>query len=532
MKRYRVQRSMAIIIIGFITFWNLFPIVSYASFITPGTPITPGETITPGEPIEGGEYIIPGEVLPYGDPIQEGEFKNSGEPIIEGEPINEGLFMIPNVPEFPAYQPIGGDAVSPGSPIQSGSSPQSGNGLEGGNATSPGSPINGGNAGAGGSATEGGNLNTGDTLNGGSAINGGNQSGAGEAPASGNPVNGGDASQGGHAVDGNAINGGDGPSSGSDGHGSAGNAGEGDIEPKSFLNIALQSTDGSQGLYGHITGFFKDVKNYGLKFADDLAQGAASIYAGFQFRQLENGNYSVKGKNKLNNRLSNWFYDRYRQYTFNGESKEMGPKVRYIRQDRMNAFLSSKSIPNAGTMSGLLKNSAQSAKSAVNQSWNVFSKGFWKPSSSVKLGGPAGIILNSAGSIYDHSNGFSDLGGLATTDFAASFTTDAAIGVASTAAGSAASAMASGAVAGSVVPGVGTIIGAAAGLGVGIATSYFFNGTNVGGRIKKGITKGIKKGYDAIAGGVKKGVGAAKEAATWAKDKVSSAFSKLGGIFD
>ncbi|MRG87381.1 hypothetical protein [Salinibacillus xinjiangensis] len=544
MKRFRLGKLVPITMIAFLLCWTSFPTIALASFITPGTPITPGDAITPGEPINGGEFIVPGEVYDPGetyqpgDQIDLGDTGSSGTPIIESSPMTQGIFIIPNAPISPSYVEFANQSIMPGDPMKSGDSVQTGENVTGGNGVQSGSAVNGGAANGDGSSINGGNsVENGDAINsgdqasngeaatGGNAIDGGNANGNGQGGTNGDAVNsqgpiqtgdgmnGGDSTTGGKTDgSGNGIEG----SAGSGGsEGSEGQAGSG--EPPSLLNLTFNTTNDDQGLFGRVTGFLKDTKRYVVNFADDVAQGVTSIYAGFRFNELADGKYSVYGKNQLGNKISNWFYDRYRQYSYNGDNVHFGPHSRRIGEGRYNAFLNSKGLASNG---GLLGHVASSTKNAINNSWNVFSKGFWKPSNSLKLGGPAGVILNSAGSIYKHSDGFSNMGGLASTDFAASFTTDAAVGIASTAIGSAASSMATGALAGSVVPGVGTVVGAVAGLGAGLLTTYLVNGTATGRRIKKATTEFVKKGYDKAVEGVK-----------WVGDKVSSAFSKLGGLF-
>ncbi|MGM8214849.1 hypothetical protein ACLIA0_04655 [Bacillaceae bacterium W0354] len=64
------------------------------------------------------------------------------------------------------------------------------------------------------------------------------------------------------------------------------------------------------------------------------------------------------------------------------------------------------------------------------------------------------------------------------------------------------------------------IVGAAAGLIGGLATTYFFNGTNTGRRMKEGIKKGAKKVYDGAVSLAKK-----------AGDGIKSVFNGIGSIF-
>ncbi|WP_156289398.1 autotransporter outer membrane beta-barrel domain-containing protein [Oceanobacillus salinisoli] len=540
MKQRKYNRRISIVLISIILFWNVLPIMSVsASFITPGQPITPGESITPGEPITGGEFITPGEVYEYGESYNDGSAPesgdsfNSGEPIIEGNPGTFGQFITPNAP--PTFSTIvGGNAIQPGNNVQSGNQ------------------IDAGNTGAGGTAVEQGQFGSdGTNVEGGQALNGGNSGNAGNVDENGNPINGGNSDANGNAVggnnadsNGNIINGGNVDGSGeglaggdaangnaiegsgltSNGNATQGNGIQGGNgansdagKPPSLWNIIFNSTKDSDNFIDTAVSIAKDAKKYVLGFADDVAQGLIATYAGFDFRQLADGNYAVYGKESLNSSIGNWFYERYKSYDYSGSNAEFGPKVRRVGEARYNAFMESKKIGGSGGMMGTVANAT---KSSLNSSWNVASSSFWKPSNMMKLGGPVGVGLTSVGSVSKHSDGFSDFSGLASTDFAASLTTDVGIGIASTAVGSVASSAAAGAVAGSVVPGLGTIIGAGFGLFAGIATTTLINGTATGRRLKSTVTKTVKKGYDGIVNGAKA-----------IKDGTLSGFSKLGSLF-
>ncbi|MFB4169307.1 hypothetical protein [Virgibacillus sp. JSM 102003] len=495
MKKRRQNRRISIILIVGILLWNVFPLMAMA--FTPGQPITPGEAITPGDPISGGEFIVPGEIYDYGEaykdgsPVESGDSLNSGKPIIEGSTSPGGQFITPNAP--PTLFPImGGEAIQSGDGIQAGNQVDAGSAGTGGTAVEGGSASNGGEPDANGSAVNGGNGPNGSAMQGGNGPNG-------------------SATQGGNGPNGNPTQGGNGPN-GDATSGNSTNSGE----PPSLLNTIFRSTSDSDSFIDMAANIAKDVKNYALRLGDDVAQGLIATHAGFKFKQLADGKYSVYGKNSLNNSIGNWFYDRYRSYNYNGNNANYGPHARRVGEARYNAFMQSKNIGGPGS---LLSSAGNSTRSALNSSWNVASSSFWKPSNMMKMGGPVGVALTSVGSVSKYSDGFTDFGGLASTDFAATLTSDVAVGVASTAVGSVASSMAAGAVAGSVVPGFGTVIGAGAGLIGGIATTYFFNSTGPGRAAKKFVTDVAKKGYDAVVDGFNK-----------TKDAISDGISKIGSF--
>ncbi|RCW65840.1 hypothetical protein DFR57_11057 [Saliterribacillus persicus] len=515
LKRNKLQRIISIVLISTILFWTAFPIVSYASFITPGQAINPGQAITPGDPISGGEFIAPGEVYEYGIAIEDGQKLgtsnnwNSEQSIIQRNSFTGGVYIIPNTPWQPSFFQFDSTPISSGIKVAGERADSTVEGEANGNSVDSRNLVdsgqNGANANVGGSESD-------DGL----AVDGGIESSNnnGQAPyATGNTSLG-------HILDGNGfltgsiMNGNSTNENGTSGNSTSQNDSESEENNISLLNAAFSTTDDSKGFLGQVKGFLTDTKTYIFDFGDNIAQGVTSIYAGFDFNEKADGYYGVKGKNKLNNRAANWFYDRYRQYSFEGKDVQFGPQSRRIGETRYNAFLRSKSIGGTG---GLLKNIATSTKSALNSSWNLGSRSFYKPSNMAKLGGPVGIILTSFDSIYEHTQKKDEF---EITDFAASLTTDVAIGVASTAIGSIASSAAAGAVAGSMVPVAGTIVGATFGLLVGIFTTYLINGTSIGRRVKDAVTNTVKKGYDGVAKGAK-----------WAANGISSGFSKIGALF-
>ncbi|MGM0831157.1 MAG: hypothetical protein ACQEWF_24375 [Bacillota bacterium] len=523
MKKVDFTKLTSLLVVSFLLFWSFFPVVGYA-FITPGKSYQPGKAITPGKsyqpgvPIGGGTFLVPGEVYQPGDTYTPGKTYNGGKttnpgtPILVNFPLTNGTFIIPNVPPLPPNVIFGGESFAPGdsitggTPSQPGDSDVDGNGkeLEGGNVDADGNPIEAGNPEGNGNPIEGGDPN-----------------GSGNFDANSNPLKGGEAGSGGNPSSDGEASQGNGTTIGT--NPSTGEVNQGETTP-SVLNLFVGSTDSSRGIVGTIVGGLKDYKRYVLGFADKLAQAGATYYAGFKFNDLENGKYSVSGKNKLNNKISDWFYQRYKTYKFNGEDAHFGPYSRHIGESRFNDFLKSKSL---GGGVGFWGNMKDATVKSLNESWNPASKSFWKFSNSLKLGGPVNAVLSSFNSVYDYGFGDDPLKrgkGLGSTDFAASLTTDVAIGVGSTAIGSVASSMAVGALAGSTVPVVGTAIGAVVGLGAGLTTTYLINGTATGRRLKEGTTKLIKKTYDG-------GINLAKKGAKAVSDGVSSTFKRIGGLF-
>ncbi|MEL4027455.1 hypothetical protein NST89_02320 [Caldifermentibacillus hisashii] len=468
------------------------------------TPIVPGKPITPGTPIQGGTFIIPGKVYEPGKAVKGGDSVSgssgliSGQPIVPSTPLTYGIFIIPNAP------PVLGHPVLGGTAIQGGQGPNGGTAINGGQGPNGGTAINGGQGPNGGTAINGGQgPNGGTTISGGQGPNGGTAINGGQDPNGGAPTDGGQGLSGG-----NSGKNGNGPSNGNE------LIGESSQEP-SLINLLFKSTDTSRGIVGQIAGVLKDYKTNILGFADKIAQASAAGYAGFMFNEKGNGKYGVKGKNKLNNKVVNWFYERYKGYKHNGEETTFGPYSRHIGKERLDSFFKSKRIGHVW----------ESVKGSVKESWNIFSKDAYKAKSLLKLNGPVNVLLNSSNHLIDYSKwGRKSNKGYASTDFAADVTVDTAIGVGSTALGSLASSAIAGAVAGSTVPVVGTIVGAVAGLGTGFIVNYLINGTKTGRKIKTAVRDAVKVTYDGIVSG-------AKKLGKRIKSGVSSMFKKAGSLF-
>jgi hypothetical protein len=523
-----------------ILFWNVFPVVSMAAgtFITPGESFKPGQAITPGEAISGGEFLVPGDVFKPGQAIKPGELynggqvSNSGKPILENFPLNNGTFIIPNAPPPVPNFVFGGESFTTGGPITPGTPPDSGKSIEGGSGDGTGDAIKGGSGDGSGDTIEGGSGDgSGDTIEGGSGDGSGDTIEGGSGDGSGDTIEGGSGDG-----SGDTIEGGSGDGTGDNGGGGAGAGstevfGGDDNSPPSILNILVGSTDSERGWIGQLIGGLKDYKRYVVGFGDKIVQAAVAQYAGFQFKDLGNGKYSIYGKQKINNKIGEWFYQRYKSYKFDKKDAYFGPKSRLIGEKRFNEFLKSKSL---ASKNGFWNNVGNATMKSLKESWAPFSKSFWKPSNMLKLGGPVNVALSSFNSIYDYGFG-NDASkrdkGLASTDFAATLTTDVAIGVGSTAIGSVASSMAAGALVGTTVPVVGTIIGAGVGLAVGLGTTYLINGTGRGRRIKKATTKIIKNVYDGGVDIAKNGYNLAKNGVKTVSDGVTSMVKGIGGLF-
>ncbi|MDL0421670.1 hypothetical protein QPM05_16475 [Caldibacillus thermoamylovorans] len=403
-----------------------------------------------------------------------------GKPITPGTPIQGGSFIIPGKVYEPGKAVKGGDSVSGSSGLISGQPIVPATPLTYGTFIIPNAPPVLGHPVLGGTAIQGGQgPNGGTAINGGQGLSGGNSGKNGNGPSNGNEL-----------------------------------TGESSQEP-SLINLLFKSTDTSRGIVGQIAGVLKDYKTYILGFADKIAQASAAGYAGFMFNEKGNGKYGVKGKNKLDNKVVNWFYERYKGYKHNGEETAFGPYSRHIGQERLDSFFKSKRIGHVW----------ESVKGSVKESWNIFSKDAYKAKNLLKLNGPVNVLLSSSNNLIDYSKWGrkSDLG-YASTDFAADVTVDTAIGVGSTALGSLASSAIAGAVAGSTVPVVGTIVGAVAGLGTGFFVNYLINGTKTGQKIKTTVRDAVKVTYDGIVSG-------AKKLGKRIKSGVSSMFKKAGGLF-
>ncbi len=535
------KRIFALMMIVVLMSWNLFPVIGYAGeFIKPGKAITPGKSYAPGQSINGGKFIVPGKVYEPGKTVQPGKVSPvSGSVIMPGSPYNAGTVLIPNVPPAPPgsiywkLQGIeAGDAMQGGSAIDGGKGPNGGKAAEGGEGPSGGKATEGGEGPSGGKATEGGEgPSGGKATEGGEGPSGGKATEGGEGPSGGKATEGGEGPSGGKATEG-----GGGPNGGKATEGGelqTGNTANSDEIPP-WYNVIFKSTDGSKGWFSHVTGAIGDFKTFGLGFLNqNVSGGLLSVIAGFKYAQIgDSSNYAVFGKNGFKNKILDNLYQKYKNYTIDGEAKKLGPNSRRISESRLNSFLDSKKLKQ--TDISVARHIGNSVVSSINNSWNpfgnpknwmnknvfnknffsknnmkilgsnLFNKDFFAKSNMAKLSGPIGYITTAASSVYNYGWGENKEIGLKSTNFAADLTTDVAVGVVSTGIGSVASSMAAGALAGSAVPGLGTVAGAVAGLGAGLVTTYLINGTATGRRLKKAVSGGIKKAYDWVGGGLKK----------------------------
>ncbi|RLQ91160.1 hypothetical protein [Falsibacillus albus] len=514
----RLNKLVCLSLICILLFWTSFPVIASAAFIKPGKPITPGKTYTPGKPITGGQFIVPGDVIQPGTAIKGGKsyetdsMTPSGKPIIQKNPLsNTGIFIIPNAPPTPSNINFIFPDITSGDPITGGAAIQEGKGLNGGKGSQDGKSINGGQ-----------------TNQNGKGINGGKNT------APGSNIQGGKSNSGNDLNGGNSVEGGKNPSgknaaSGSNISGKGGSDAANNSEPSSpTYSLFIKSANGDRGFMGHVIGAFKDFKSYGLGFVDKFAQGVSSSIAGFNFKKLGDAPYyAVYGKNKLDNKVANWFYQRYKEYNFDGKKTNFGPNARRIGEGRYNEFMKGKNLNGSS-----FKNIMQSTKKSLNEGFNIFSKDFRKISVAKKFNGPVNLALTAFNSVYDYGFGAKKDKGLASTDFAADLTTDVAIGAGTTAVSTMLSSAASGAMVGSFIPipGVGTAVGAVVGLGVGALSTYLIYGTPTGRRIKNAARNIVKKGYDGVVSGAKKVGSTISKGAKKFADNFMSGLKHFGGI--
>jgi len=528
MKKTIWKKFFAIGMISFLLFWTAGPSVILASFISPGTPITPGSAITGGSPITGGQFIAPGDVgapgksyLP-GQTVTGGNPPVSGQPILNGQPGTSGLFITPNYISNPYTW------LQVGNPIANGESISGGQGTNGGSAVDSGSSGTGG-TGPGGSSIDGGQAGTGGTGPGGSSIDGG-QGGTGGTSPDGSSIDGGQGGTGGTSPNGSSIDGGqsgtgsngstgnggtggsgengtgasDGAGTGgSSGSGNQGGSGAGESAGPSNMEALFKGTDDERGIWGTITGSIRDVKTYWFGFGDKIIGPLVAWNAGFDFKTIESGrlkgNIAITGKDSVKNPILNRYYQNFKEYKVNGETKKLGNGARQVSPSKIDAFNKSRKIASPGTTKASRWDLAKAAaKSSVDDAINVKTSAFWKLKNIGKLNGPLNVALSSANSNIDYSGGGKNSSiGYASTDFAADLTTDVAVGVGITALSSVAGSMAAGAVVGTAIPIpiVGTLVGAGVGLLVGAGATLLMN-TGVGRAAKKFVRDGVKAVYD------------------------------------
>ncbi len=572
MKRRKLWKKLfAINLIAFLLFWTAGPSIVLASFISPGKPITPGTPITPGSPITGGQFIAPGEVLTPGESYVPGQPGSSdipsvsGKPIIPTQPFTNGLFITPNYISAPysgwlqTGSPISsGEAGSTGNGPNSGQPGTGGTGPNGGQVGTGGTGQNGGQPGTGGTGPNGGQVGTGGTgpSSGqpGTGPNGGQVGTGGTGPSSGQPGTGGTGPSGGQVGTGEtgpnggqAGAGGSGPDGGIGGSdksgtssGQTGNGGTTESEGPSNLNVLIKSTDDSRGSIVQSINVLRDIKTYWFGFGDKIVGPLVALNAGFDIKKIESGrlqgNYAIKGKDSVKNPILNKYYQKFKEYKINGETKKLGNGARQVKPDKVDGFNAGRKIAKPGSTNKTSWQLAkEAAKSSVDDAINIRSSNFLSKSNMLKLNGPVNVLLSSVNSLWDYSSfgkGEKSKIGYLSTDFAADITTDVAVGVGITALSTVVGSMAAGAVVGTAIPVpiVGTLVGATVGLIVGAGANLLLN-TKIGRATKTFVRDSIKAGYD---GTVEVGKGIAKGAVKAAKgigEAGSKFFKSMGSIF-
>jgi len=541
----KINRLIGLLLVFVLTFWMVFPAVSFAAFITPGTPITPGKAINPGIPIKGGNFIIPGNVYDPGTPIKDNGGASgsgsliSGQPIITGNGLKLGTFIIPNAPPV-IGNPFQTGLMNGGTVLQGGQGPNGGNAAQGGQGPNGGTAAQGGQGPNGGTAAQGGQgPNGGTAAQGGQGSNGGTAAQGGQGPNRGNVAqggqgpNGGNVAQGGQGPNGgNAAQGGQGPNGGNAAQGGQGSNG-GNTAQGGNNTTGSNGNNGSNWLANTLSsglGMVKNFKRWGLDFyfaADNIAQGLIAHGAGYKF--VENSKYQsghkfkYLGDRKVEGKVKQKYLDKFSSsIKDNKRNYNSFEKKQYLRDKGLLGFKETLKKSIREKWLPFYKKETQvkvkgSKVPKVESKW-MFNKDILKGKSLLKGSAPVNFALTFGGTLIDYTLG-DKKSQFNTPDFYADLSTDATIGVGTTLISSLASSMAVGAVSGSVVPGLGTAVGAVAGLLAGVGT-YFFLQTGAGIALKTGIRKGFKKTYQGIS-----------KAGKWIGSKFKSGFSKLGGIF-
>ncbi|QPC48276.1 hypothetical protein [Mangrovibacillus cuniculi] len=485
-----INRIIATLSIAIILFWSAFPVVGYASFITPGEVMKPGKVSKPGEIPAVGEFMIPGEVMEPGEVVEGGETPSSGGQAVTGQPLlpqapyKSGNLLIPNVPPPPTY-PIWLIITDSGSVLDP-SDPNGGKVTGGtGEGITAGENPSGGKIEKGDGMDSNGNMESGDS--------GSTKNVKSESP---------------FAKENNAF------------------YDTGELPHP--LRVMLKSSDPEdRGVVGHVSGAVEDYKEYYLGFLNkEVIGGATSWYAGFNLKRVEGKNgFKVSAKREIKNSIFKGLYNEYLQYDDAGKSKSLGNHTKYIKESTFNKFRQTKGLWTTDTTyASALKQSLSNVNNEWNplsikkdvNSWNPFkkvglNKAFGSGSMLGKLSGPMNYALAAVGSVYDFGEGGKMAKfGYQSTEFAASLTTEIGIGVATTGLSSIASSVAAGALVGSAVPGLGTVVGAAAGLAVAVASNYLLNGTTRGKRLKSNLTQAVNLGYKKVTKGIRSAWGGLK----------------------
>ncbi|MFX3673028.1 MAG: hypothetical protein ACE3JQ_01090 [Paenisporosarcina sp.] len=528
MIKSRLKKLFAINLIAFLLFWTAGPSVVLASFLSPGTPITPGTAITPGSPITGGQFIAPGEILTPGKSYLPGQPGTgniptvSGKPLIPTQPFTNGLFITPNY----ITSPYSG-WLSLGNPMTSGEAISGGQGPNGGQVGTGGTGPNGGQVGTGGTGPNGGQVGTGGT-----GSNGGQPGTGGAGPNGGQVGTGGTGPNGGQAG-----TGGTGPNGGNAGSGELGTSGgqtggTTESEGPSNLNVLFKSTDDSRGSIVQSFNFLRDIKTYWFGFGDKIVGPLVALNAGFDIKKIESGrlqgNYAITGKDSVKNPILNKYFQNFKEYKINGDTKKLGNGARQVKPDKIDEFYKARKIAKPGmTNKTSWQLAREAAKTSVDDAINIL-----KLKNIAKLNGVANVALSSVNSVYDYNWGDKKSIGMGSTDFAADLTTDVAVGVGITALSTVAGSMAAGAVIGTAIPIpiAGTLVGAVVGLIVGGISTLVLN-TKLGKSVKTFVRDTIKAGYD---GALEVGKGISRGAVKAVKgigEAGSKLFKSVGSMF-
>ncbi|MBD8071138.1 hypothetical protein [Bacillus sp. PS06] len=383
MRKRNRKKFAVMLMLSFMLFMHLFPLVGFASFIKPGMPMVPGKVLTPGDPISGGKFIIPGAVYDPGTPLEAGEFGASGQLIFPSVPTLTGSFIIPNAPPaipsiryaeinlqpgnaIEAGTPVqagdaanGGDGPSGGQAVEGGDGPSGGQAVEGGEGPNGGQAVEGGEGPNGGQAVEGGEgPNGGQAVEGGEGPNGGQAAEGGEGPNGGQAVEGGEGPNGGQAAEGGegpnggqAVEGGEGPNGGQAAEGGegpnggqaaeGGNGPNGGQTPTGGNGQGGEATEG--GLANTILNFGSNAKKWLItypKTAGDFLDGTLSMIAGFQIKDLKTatGNKNlmqIMGDKKFTNStnpIAKWLNSRYQNYLEGFKQNKLILKGRQITE--------------------------------------------------------------------------------------------------------------------------------------------------------------------------------------------------------
>ncbi|HHY71918.1 MAG TPA: hypothetical protein GX497_01540 [Bacillus bacterium] len=101
------NKIIAILMISVTLFWNLAPVISYATgtFMKPGAPMSTGQFMTPGKAITGGTFIVPGQVYELGQAMEAGKIDTaSGKSIVPRTHWQNSIWKMPPEWQNSAWQ--------------------------------------------------------------------------------------------------------------------------------------------------------------------------------------------------------------------------------------------------------------------------------------------------------------------------------------------------------------------------------------------------------------------------------------------